>query len=108
MMKEGEIMKLDFIDDYRDELIAIRRDIHRYPEQGWCEFRRETDELNKDMYDSAVSIIDGIAKTYGVRYEIMPAGASISAESSKELESKDNGGLAPHLPLDNFPISSCI
>jgi len=33
-MKEGEIMKLDFIDDYRDELIAIRRDIHRYPEQG--------------------------------------------------------------------------
>ncbi|MCQ1529535.1 amidohydrolase [Lutispora saccharofermentans] len=66
---------------------SFRNVIPEYAELQ-IEVRGETDELNKYMYDSAVSIIDGIAKTYGVRYEIIPAGASISAESSKELESK--------------------
>lgn len=52
------------------------------------EVRGETDELNKYMYNSAINIIDGIAKIYGVRYEIVPAGTSISIESSKNLERK--------------------
>ncbi|HWQ29448.1 MAG TPA: amidohydrolase, partial [Negativicutes bacterium] len=52
------------------------------------EVRGETDELNDFMYTSAVNLIDGIAKAYGVRYEIIPAGASISVESSEALEMK--------------------
>ena len=45
-------MKYDRIDwnSFTDELIAIRRDLHRYPESGWTEFRttaRVITELEK-------------------------------------------------------------
>ena len=55
-MNELELYKI--IEEYKDEIVAIRRDFHKYPESGWLEFRT-TAKIAEILENDGISIIMG-------------------------------------------------